>query len=89
LETPRQEIPAGTVGIAESQTGIYPVASPGGWRLIGRTPLKLFDPSREVPSLLSAGDYLRFVPIDGEEEFRTIEDSVAAGKYETTKSVKL
>ena len=88
LETPRQEIPAGTVGIAESQTGIYPVASPGGWRLIGRTPLKLFDPSREFPSLLSAGDYLRFVPIDGEEEFKTIEDSVAAGTYETTMSVK-
>ena len=88
LETPRQEIPAGTVGIAESQTGIYPVASPGGWRLIGRTPLKLFDPSRESPSLLSAGDYLRFVPIDGEEEFKTIQGSVAAGTYETTMSVK-
>ena len=88
LETPRQEIPAGTVGIAESQTGIYPVSSPGGWRLIGRTPLNLFDPSRESPSLLSAGDYLRFVPIDNEDEFKAIQDSVAEGTYETTMSVK-
>jgi KipI family sensor histidine kinase inhibitor len=88
LETPRQEIAAGTVGIAESQTGVYPVSSPGGWRLIGRTPLTLFDPSRESPSLLSAGNYLRFVPIDGEEEFAAIHESVAAGTYETTITVK-
>ena len=88
LETPRQEIAAGTVGIAESQTGVYPTSSPGGWRLIGRTPLRLFDPSRESPSLLTAGDYLRFVPIDGEEEFEAIQATVAAGTYETTMSVK-
>lgn len=88
LETPRQEIAAGTVGIAESQTGVYPVSSPGGWRLIGRTPLKMFDPSRESPSLLSAGDYLRFDPIDTEEEFAAIQQHVAAGTYETIMSVK-
>lgn len=88
LETPRQEIVAGTVGIAESQTGVYPVSSPGGWRLIGRTPLRLFDPSRESPSLLSAGNFLRFVPIDGEDEFTAIQESVAARTYETTVSVK-
>ena len=87
LETPRQEIVAGTVGIAESQTGVYPVSSPGGWRLIGRTPLRLFDPSRESPSLLSAGNYLRFVPLSGEEEFVAIQNSVAAGTFETTISV--
>ena len=62
LQSPRTEIPAGAVGIAETQTGVYPVASPGGWQLIGRTPVKLFDPGREYPVLLSAGDYVRFVP---------------------------
>ena len=63
LESPRTHVPAGSVGIANNQTGIYPVASPGGWRLIGRTPLKLFDPSRKNPFLYSMGDRIRFVPI--------------------------
>ena len=63
LQSPRTEIPPGAVGIAETQTGVYPVASPGGWQLIGRTPLKLFDPKRNPPALLAAGDYVRFVPI--------------------------
>ena len=88
LDSPRLEIVAGSVGIAESQTGVYPVLSPGGWHIIGRTPLKLFDHSREPPSLLSAGDYLRFVPIDGKEEFEVVQESVATGTYETTTSVK-
>ena len=82
LETPRPVIPAGSVGIAESQTGVYPVASPGGWRLIGRTPLKMFDPAREPPALLSAGDFIRFAPIDTEDEYRAIQSSVEAGRYE-------
>ena len=69
LATPRLEIPAGSVGIAESQTGVYPLSSPGGWNLIGRTPLSLFDPTREPPSLLSPGDYVRFVPLDGLDEY--------------------
>lgn len=60
---PRMNIPAGTVGIGGSQTGIYPIATPGGWRLIGRTPLKLFRPDRPEPSLLRAGDVVRFRPI--------------------------
>jgi len=67
LETPRTLVPVGSVGIAGEQTGIYPIASPGGWRLIGRTPLKLFDPERDPPTLLQAGDMVDFVPMDGEE----------------------
>jgi KipI family sensor histidine kinase inhibitor len=64
LATPRTRVPAGSVGIGGAQTGIYPRESPGGWRLIGRTPLRLFDPGREHPSLLAPGDRVRFVAID-------------------------
>ncbi len=67
LETPRTLVPAGSVGIAGEQAGIYPIATPGGWRLIGRTPLKFFGPERDPPTLLKAGDLVRFVPMDGEE----------------------
>ena len=63
LPTPRTLVPAGSVGIAEAQTGVYPSDSPGGWRLIGRTPLSLFNPSRPDPFLYQAGDRIRFVPI--------------------------
>lgn len=63
LSVPRTKIPAGSVGIAGKQTGIYPIESPGGWQLIGRTPLKLYDPKRQPPIVLQAGDYIRFVPI--------------------------
>lgn len=63
LSVPRTKIPAGSVGIAGKQTGIYPIESPGGWQLIGRTPLKLYDPRRQPPIVLQAGDYIRFVPI--------------------------
>lgn len=63
LDTPRSRVPAGSVGIAGEQTGIYPFDSPGGWRLIGRTSLCLFDPSREPPFLLNPGDLVRFVPV--------------------------
>ncbi len=68
LETPHTLVPAGSAGIAGEQTGIYPIATPGGWRLIGRTPLKLFDPERDPPTLLKAGDTVRFVPISEGEE---------------------
>ena len=61
LPSPRPRVPAGSVGIADHQTGIYSVDSPGGWRLIGWTPLRLFDPAREPPSLLTAGNVVRFV----------------------------
>ncbi|RPJ39395.1 MAG: 5-oxoprolinase subunit PxpB [Chloroflexi bacterium] len=63
LSSPRSLVPGGSVGIAGEQTGIYPVDSPGGWRIIGRTPLRLFDPTREPPFLLSPGDLVRFVPL--------------------------
>jgi inhibitor of KinA len=62
--TPRKTIPAGSVGIAGQQTGIYPLATPGGWQLIGRTPLTLFDATRTQPALLKAGDQVVFKPID-------------------------
>jgi KipI family sensor histidine kinase inhibitor len=62
LETPRTRVPAGTVAIAGSQTGIYPIDSPGGWRLIGHTSLRLFDPESESPFLFSPGDEVRFIP---------------------------
>ncbi len=61
LETPRTRVPAGTVAIAGSQTGIYSIDSPGGWRLIGHTSLRLFDPTSEPPFLFSPGDEVRFI----------------------------
>ena len=67
LTTPRVRIPAGSVGIAGSQTGIYPLDSPGGWQLIGQTPLRLYDPKREKAILVDAGMELRFYPIDERE----------------------
>ena len=67
LEKPRLKIDAGSVGIAGSQTGIYPLESPGGWQLIGKTPLDIFNPENEDPFLLNAGDYIRFIPITIEE----------------------
>jgi inhibitor of KinA len=66
-ETPRKEIPAGSVGIGGKQTGIYPIKSPGGWNIIGRTPLRLFDPSKNPPTPLRAGDRVRFRSITREE----------------------
>ncbi|PYL62494.1 MAG: hypothetical protein DMF24_03955 [Verrucomicrobia bacterium] len=65
--TPRKEISPGSVGIGGAQTGIYPLRSPGGWNLIGRTPLKLFDPTKNPPSFLRAGDRVRFRAITREE----------------------
>lgn len=62
---PRLRVPAGSVGIGGAQTGIYPAASPGGWQLIGRTDLTLFDPRRDEPSYLLPGDRVRFVPLGG------------------------
>ena len=62
LETPRTHVPAGSIGIAGKQTGIYPMETPGGWRLIGRTALRLFDHRNDPPTLLRPGDRVRFVP---------------------------
>lgn len=80
LEKPRTKIPQGSVGIADQQTGLYPIESPGGWRLIGRTPLKPFSPGSTRPFLFAAGDYLQFEPISA-EEFKTIGRRVQAGSY--------
>jgi KipI family sensor histidine kinase inhibitor len=68
--TPRTRVPKGSVGIAQRQTGIYPVDSPGGWQIIGWTPLELFDPRRQPPALLEMGDAVRFTPIGLEEAGR-------------------
>ena len=72
LPTPRISIPAGSVGIADRQTGVYPADSPGGWQIIGRTPIAMFDARNDPPVLVDAGDYVRFVPITA-EEYRDIE----------------
>ena len=80
LETPRTKIPAGSVGIGGNQTGIYPLASPGGWRLIGKTPVLPFDKRRKDPILYKSGEYIRFKRID-KETFDKIEKEVEEGKY--------
>ncbi|MDR3592914.1 MAG: 5-oxoprolinase subunit PxpB [Negativicutes bacterium] len=80
LEKPRTAIPVGSVGIAGTQTGFYPIESPGGWQLIGRTPIKAFHPAAADPFLFAAGDYLRFRAISP-GEFAAIEAEVAAGTY--------
>jgi KipI family sensor histidine kinase inhibitor len=69
LKTPRLSVPAGSVAIAQKQTGIYPMESPGGWQIIGRTPIKLFDPEKDPPALLQMGDLVQFYPIS-EKEFK-------------------
>jgi KipI family sensor histidine kinase inhibitor len=68
LKKPRTLIPAGSVGIAGIQTGVYSVDGPGGWQLIGRTPFRLFDPKDDLnPTLIEPGDSIRFCPISGRE----------------------
>lgn len=67
LSTPRLKVKAGSVGIGGRQTGIYPIESPGGWRIIGRTSLRLFDPASEVPTPILPGDKVRFVRIEPHE----------------------
>ena len=83
LANPRIKINAGSVGIGGSQTGIYPLDSPGGWQLMGMTPVKTYDPDREIPILVEAGDYIRFVPID-EDEYKRIRELVERGEYQCT-----
>ena len=68
LETPRVLVKAGTVAIAGSQTGIYPLDSPGGWHMLGWTPLKLFDPASESPFLFAPGDIVKFMPLESDSE---------------------
>ena len=81
LTTPRTRVPAGSVGIAGAQTGIYPAESPGGWRLIGRTPVRLFDPRLDPPVLVQAGDHLRFMPVS-RREYEAIARDVGDDRYQ-------
>lgn len=71
LSTPRIKVPPGSVAIGGKQTGVYPLSTPGGWRIIGRTPLRLFDPLREQPSLLQIGDVVKFTSIN-DDEFKNL-----------------
>lgn len=80
LKAPRTKISGGSVGIAGSQTGIYPIDSPGGWQLIGKTPLKLYDPERKTPILLKSGNYIKFVPIS-KKKYASIEEQIKNGTY--------
>lgn len=81
LKNPRLKLEAGAVGIGGEQTGIYPLASPGGWRIIGRTPLKPYDLNRDNLILYEAGDYIKFTPINKKEYYK-IKDLVDKGIYE-------
>ena len=78
LQNPRTKIPAGAVGIGGEQTGIYPLDSPGGWQLIGSTPVRPYDPNRAQPILYAAGDFIKFVPVSP-EEYADLERRQAAG----------
>lgn len=80
LAQPRAGVPAGAVGIGGDQTGIYSQATPGGWRIIGRTPVRLYDPAAEEPTLLRPGDELRLRAI-GTAEFARLSEAVATGRY--------
>ncbi|MCH4890559.1 5-oxoprolinase subunit PxpB [Acidaminobacter sp. JC074] len=80
LEVPRTKIQAGSVGIGGKQTGIYPLATPGGWNIIGKTPLKLYDQAHSK-TLLKMGQYVRFVPIS-QDEYHRIEKAVQMDAYE-------
>lgn len=81
LANPRVKISAGSVGIGGSQTGIYPMDSPGGWQLMGMTPVKTYDPGREKPILVEAGDYIRFIPVE-EAEYLRIKELVERDEYQ-------
>lgn len=79
-DTPRTSVPAGSVAIATTMSVIYPLESPGGWHIIARTPVALFDATRAEPSLLAPGDEVRFRPI-GRDEFDALSAAVAAGTW--------
>jgi KipI family sensor histidine kinase inhibitor len=80
-DTPRTRIPPGSVGIGGSQTGLYPQATPGGWNLIGRTPVSVYDPRKDPPTPYTAGDYIRFVPISA-NEFEELAEKDDRGQLE-------
>lgn len=80
LQTPRVKIPARSVGIGGSQTGVYPIESPGGWRLIGSTPLDFYDPEQEDPVLCRSGEYIKFEAVDS-KDYELIRQEVISGRY--------
>ncbi len=86
LADPRLKVPRGSVGIGGDQTGVYPIESPGGWNLIGQTPLTLFNPASPSPFLIKAGDYIRFVSIS-ETEYKEITQAVKENKYVVKREV--
>ncbi|RYG71685.1 5-oxoprolinase subunit PxpB [Lentibacillus lipolyticus] len=81
LDEPRGRTPAGSVGIASEQTGVYPMESPGGWNIIGQTPIRLFDPDRAHPFLFRAGDRIQFQPVT-EEKFEVLKHQAANGELD-------
>jgi KipI family sensor histidine kinase inhibitor len=83
LPSPRTRVPTGSVGIAQEQTGIYPTETPGGWRLIGWTPVRIFDATHDPPVLFEAGDYIRFVPATAGQT-QAIASQIAAGAWTPT-----
>jgi len=86
-ETPRLKIPSGSVGIADGQTGIYPIESPGGWQIIGKTPVRLFSPDKKPEFLFNAGDYVQFFPVTV-DEYKHITDEVDHGVYKVRRTKK-
>jgi KipI family sensor histidine kinase inhibitor len=81
LAKPRIRVPPGSVAIAQSMTGVYPLESPGGWRLIGNTPVRFFDATRAQPTLFAPGDGVQFVPVEAGQH-AAIRDEVARGRYQ-------
>tara|TARA_B100000929_G_C15491583_1_gene414614 strand:- start:340 stop:1071 length:732 start_codon:yes stop_codon:yes gene_type:complete len=79
-ETPRREVKKGSVGIGENQTGIYPKNSPGGWQILGKSPIKFFDKNQMPPSLFSAGDKIKFYSVS-KDEFSSIEEEIEEGNF--------
>ncbi len=81
LGTPRLKVPPGSIGIADRQTGWYAVESPGGWRIIGRTPIRIFDTGWDVPSIVVPGDHVKFKPITEREFFQIYEEEWGNEKH--------
>ncbi len=84
--SPRMKVPVGSVGLATKQTGIYPCESPGGWQLIGQTPIPLFNPLQDPPFFAEVGDKIQFTPIS-KDTYKLLQIQVAAGIYNIEKTI--
>jgi KipI family sensor histidine kinase inhibitor len=84
--SPRMKVPVGSVGLAAKQTGIYPCESPGGWQLIGQTPIPLFNPLQDPPFFAEVGDKIQFIPIS-KDTYKLLKIQVAAGIYNIEKTI--